>query len=345
MNEDIEKKYYQTYGIIIFLTLVGIGTSIYLSLSHYWNYTDATYSSFCAISQAINCDTVTQSPWSIFLGIPVAHWGLFGYLIFLIVLILLRSPTDSLLSLWAVSFILATVFSLISIYLGYISASKIKSYCILCLTNYSINFLLFYFCFFLRNKVTSNSVRTDFFVSTKYLKNNKFFLTIFSILIASFIFLQIVIPRYWLLDNFLPSSQLNTGVTEQGFPWIGAEAPDVVIEQFSDYQCFQCAKTHLMLRRLIEQNPSSIRLIHRHYPMDHEFNPLVVPEPFHVGSGRMALLAIFAQSKGKFWEMNDILFEQGRLKKPFDTNYLEEKTGIPSGELSASLSHPLFKKD
>ncbi len=49
-------------------------------------------------------------------------------------------------------------------------------------------------------------------------------------------------------------------------------------------------------------------------------------------------------SKDKFWEMNDVLFEIGRKKESFDTQYLAEKTGIPSGELVAALSHPAVRE-
>ncbi|MBU4035957.1 MAG: hypothetical protein KKA35_05965, partial [Proteobacteria bacterium] len=42
-------------------------------------YTDIGYESFCAISKAINCDTVSQSPYSVFLGVPLAIWGVAGY--------------------------------------------------------------------------------------------------------------------------------------------------------------------------------------------------------------------------------------------------------------------------
>jgi uncharacterized membrane protein len=47
---------------------------------------DMGYQSFCAISQALNCDTVSQSPYSILFNVPVPVWGVFGYAFFLILL-------------------------------------------------------------------------------------------------------------------------------------------------------------------------------------------------------------------------------------------------------------------
>ena len=67
------------YWVAVALAVAGILDSIYLSISHYRIYTDIGYESFCAISRAINCDTVSQSPYAIFLGLPVPVWGVLGY--------------------------------------------------------------------------------------------------------------------------------------------------------------------------------------------------------------------------------------------------------------------------
>jgi len=72
--------FYVYTGIVATLILAGLFTSIYLSISHYRVYTDMSYKSFCALSKAINCDTVSQSPYSILLNIPLPIWGVMGYL-------------------------------------------------------------------------------------------------------------------------------------------------------------------------------------------------------------------------------------------------------------------------
>ena len=119
-----------------------------------------------------------------------------------------------------------------------------------------------------------------------------------------------MLPPYWRLAPEPLSREMAYGLTAEGHPWFGAENPEIEIEMYSDYQCFQCKKMHVYLRKLIAGQQQKIRVIHRHYPMDHEVN-YIVKEPFHIGSGKMALIAIYAASKGKFWEMNDLLFEIG----------------------------------
>ena len=47
------------------------------------------------------------------------------------------------------------------------------------------------------------------------------------------------------------------------------------------------AKTHG--QKLINRYPDRIRLVHHHFPMDHQYNP-IVQDPFHEGAGSMALV-------------------------------------------------------
>ncbi len=48
----------------------------------------------------------------------------------------------------------------------------------------------------------------------------------------------------------------------------------------------------------------------------------------------MAILAIYAASKGKFWEMNDLMYS---IEKDFDISTIAEKIDINPAELSWAL--------
>lgn len=56
------------------------------------------------------------------------------------------------------------------------------------------------------------------------------------------------------------------------------------------------------------------------------------------------MIAIYAASKGKFWEMNDALYQMGRVKKPFNTRTLAEMTGFSGGELAAATGNPQIRE-
>jgi protein-disulfide isomerase len=100
---------------------------------------------------------------------------------------------------------------------------------------------------------------------------------------------------------------------------------------------------HFVLRRLIDEHPDKIRLVHRHFPMDHNFNP-IVKAPFHIGSGKMALMAIYAASKGKFWQMNDALYEIVNKEKTINIKKLAEDVELNPEALVHSVNNQLIRK-
>lgn len=142
----------------------------------------------------------------------------------------------------------------------------------------------------------------------EFYKQNKLkiILTIFAVGILG-IFLSVFYPNYWNYRIVITPKQVNTGLTTDGHPWIGAENPELTIIEFSDYLCFQCKKMHFFLRNLVSRYPEKLRLVHRHFPMDHSYNP-IVKEPFHPGAGILSLIAISSVENNRFWKTNDYLF-------------------------------------
>ena len=336
-------NFYYTLAVFIFLNL-GLVNTIYLGWSHYKNYTDLTFNSFCALSQTINCDTVSQSPWSILLGLPLAYWGFFAYTLFLTIFLAVLCKKNGSEYLWYILCALGMAYSVAAVSFSYISTVKIKAHCILCLASHTISFALFFFSWIILRRSFRISFPTGLNKGFQYLLNSPSLLTSFLVLLTGLTFLKLNIPPYWLYT--LPSSPLiaSTGLTEDGNPWIGAENPTIIIHEYADYQCFQCSKMHLFLRQLTAENTGTIKLVHHHYPMDHEFNSIIVPRPFHIGSGKMAMIGIYAASKNKFWEMNDALYAMGREKQAFSTRKLAERSGFTSTELAAAIQHPQIRE-
>ena len=325
------------------LAMAGVFDSIYLSISHYRVYTDIAYESFCAISRSINCDTVSQSPYSIFIGIPVPVWGIIGYTFFILLLPFAWSKEAQKQKMWPILLFISLAFSIYSVILAYISTFSIHSYCMMCIVSFGINFLLLYYTWLVRKRFGKSSIIKGLMLDIGFLsdKKKKTIPVLLSFL-CIVIFLLIFFPSYW---NFSPpvlSKSISSGITDDGYPWIGAENPKFVITEFTDYQCFQCKKMHFFLRKLVEKNSDKIKLIHRHFPMDHKYNP-IVKEPFHVGSGKMALLAEYSQTQGKFWEMNDILFGIAGSTKFINIKELAEKVGIDYRALSYSTKNRIIR--
>lgn len=335
-------KFSNKYSIATLLFAgAGLSISLYSAHSHYKNYTDPLYSSFCAISQAINCDTVAQSPWSIILKIPVAWWGFFFYLSFLLLLLIENHRN---VHAWRGFLRISLVASAATLILAGISVWKIKSLCIVCLATYAVTFALAYTCWIgkRRCKEAIDNSAEGFTAQFSKKRARRNYGIAASFFFGSLLLLHLFLPRYWNVSwGAADISGLPHGLTEEGHPWIGAEKPQLTITQFSDYQCFQCGKMYFLLRQFLAAHPDTLRLVHRHYPMDNKVNSVVVPTPFHEGSGDLAKIAILASIRDKFWQTNDLLYALTRSKvKEIPLKEIADKTGLDKNELAAALTHP-----
>ena len=328
------------YYTILSIGLIGLLVSTYLSYSHYRVYTDIGYKSFCAISKAINCDTVSQSTYAIFLGLPVAVWGIVGYLFFLLFLVFAKTKDAGNRRVWTLLFLIAAAFTFYSIVLAAVSTFYIHSYCIMCLILYAVNLLLLFYTHIVRSRFKSGGLIDGLKKDIRFLKTKRSSaIGIFTPFFCGVIFVLIFFPVYWQLAPQVLLSKTVAGITKEGHPWIGAEDPKLIITEYTDYKCFQCKKMHFFLRQMIAKHPETIRLIHRNFPMDHSVNP-IVKEPFHIGSGKMALMAIHAATRNKFWQMNDLLFEIAGESDVIDLRELAARLEMDLKPLARSLDDP-----
>ena len=319
------------------LAIAGLLDSVYLAVSHYRVYTDIGYQSFCAISRSINCDTVSQSPFSIFIDVPVPVWGIIGYTFFLLFLPITWKYKAEKKPVWTLLFSISLLFSAYSVVLALISSLLIHSYCAMCILSYAISFMLLFYTYLIRKlygiKGFADNLKRDI---TCLWEDKKRGIALFVPFALGIILVLIYFPVYWSFDAPVFSADIPHGITEDGHPWIGAENPKLEIIEFADYQCFQCNKMHFFLRQALAKYPERIRVVHRHFPMDHEINPLV-KSPVHIGSAKLAMLSIYAATQKRFWQMNDILFSIARVKPEIDIQALAKQVGLDERKLSRSF--------
>jgi protein-disulfide isomerase/uncharacterized membrane protein len=326
------------YGTTLVLAIAGLIDSVYLTVSHFRVYTDIGYKSFCAISKAINCDTVSQSSYSIFIGLPIPVWGIIGYSFFLFLVLVAGSSGARKKRVWTLLIWISCFFSCYSVVLAVISTYIIGSYCIMCIGLYAVNLLLLFYTWIIQKRFSGSGLIKDTKEDIGFLWNHKLrFLPPLAAFLLSVVLAMVFYPKYWSFQPPPLRADIPKGITADGHPWIGAQDPVLEINEFADYQCFQCKKMHFFLRRLVNENPEKIRIVHRHYPMDHKFNP-IVKEPFHAGSGKMSLLAIYATSKNKFWEINDLLYSHAGQKQPLSIKDLADEAGLDANEMVRAIT-------
>lgn len=332
------------YIPVVVLALIGLADSLYLAISHYRVHTDIGYTSFCALSRTINCDTVSSSPYAVFLNVPFAIWGIVGYAFVFFILVLAGIRDRKKQRLWPLLFWISLLYSLGSLALAGVSTFLIHSYCIMCIVSYLVNFTLTYYAWFVNRRFGDAGLFAGIKKDLQFLFINKrIVFPVFGAFLITISGLISGLPEYW--NTKLPGldQSLPKGITEDGHPWIGGKQTELEIIEFTDYLCPQCRIKHFYLRRLIANNPGKIKLIHRNFPMDNKFNPLV-KTPYHVGSGVLALFSIYAAEHDKFWEANDMFFNLDR-SKAINTKKIAELLNLdPTGLSSARYNrHILYK--
>jgi len=81
--------------------------------------------------------------------------------------------------------------------------------------------------------------------------------------------------------------------------WVkGNTNSDVVLIEYSDFQCPACASYSAMFKQLAEDLGDSAKFVYRHYPL----------HSIHSNAQLAAQAAEAAGLQGKFWEMHDKLF-------------------------------------
>lgn len=122
------------YVVIAVLSLAGVAVSAVALQRHY----ATSPTNFCDFNQQFNCDIVNRSEWSTLVGIPVAGIGVAGYLalFFLAAFRKASAETPNLLLAGAAA---GMIFAL---YLTYIEAHELMTWCILCVASQIFIFLI-----------------------------------------------------------------------------------------------------------------------------------------------------------------------------------------------------------
>ncbi len=94
--------------------------------------------SFCDLGEKFNCDVVNRSEQSEVMGIPVAAIGVVGYGVLFVFSAFYRSRKETPFRL----LIAATAGLVFALYLTYVEAYVLMTWCLLCLTSLALIFLI-----------------------------------------------------------------------------------------------------------------------------------------------------------------------------------------------------------
>lgn len=329
-----------------FLCLAGVAVSAELARIHVFVHTDPSYHSVCAVSAGINCETVALSPHAVFLNLPVAVWGIVGYMVMGAIAlsgIQRRRPHPA--WPWGLLLGLTVVSVLASAVLAYISIEQIASLCLFCVVSYVINAGLLTLALLAKRRSRAGAADLALLdgkaIVRRPLPGVGFAAAAMTVLLS----LQLFFPRYWKAPGWNDLPLLPSDIDANGHHWTGATKPQLTVVEFSDYECPHCRKAHKEARLLVAQHADQVRLVHRHLPLDRACHP-GMRGPFHERACSFAEAAECAGLQGRFWEMNDALFatQETTKSKDLDPMDLATRIGLDRARFKRCMEEHMVEK-
>jgi vitamin-K-epoxide reductase (warfarin-sensitive) len=127
LSSRSNKRKRSLYFAIAFLSFAGMVISVVSLQRHYAR----SATQYCDFGEKFNCDIVNRSEYSSVMGIPVAGIGVAGYMVLFALSMFFRDQNETPLRL----LIAAAVGLAFALYLTYIEAYVLITWCILCLSS------------------------------------------------------------------------------------------------------------------------------------------------------------------------------------------------------------------
>jgi len=114
--------------------------------------------------------------------------------------------------------------------------------------------------------------------------------------------------------------------------FIGPKNALVTLMEFGEYENEDCAKSHEVVKQIIDKYDGKIRFNFRHFPLTR----------IHQRSLKASEAAVAAAQHGKFWEMHDILFKNRRNLGTVSLKLYSKEAGITDRNFLDNLMNGTF---
>ncbi|HYX34647.1 MAG TPA: thioredoxin domain-containing protein [Oligoflexus sp.] len=335
--EHREEKFKNLLLLGSILAVLGIGLSIY-SLMHHLELKQAGATNFaCNINDTLSCDDIANSkyaedPWAN----PMGVYGI-GYFLGLFALLMTARVKANLrqdaLQAYAVMVGIGVVTSIV---LFGISEFIIGKICPTCIGIYAVTLMQGAVLFFSRDAIPKPW-------NIKSISNGGWYGII--ALVATIAVYQVVKPAS--TRNFKPDNPMTDAEVKKHMEKLGAnrEAPilasldptpspaikidftaysglgedyrkgsddaKVKIVEFADYQCPACATASKAMKALAADLGDKVLIVFKNFPLDSTCNPSVQTK-MHAFACEAAIMTRCAGQIGKFWEMNEKVYDNYR---------------------------------
>ena len=333
---DPKRKRY-LIGIMI-AALIGVFLSAELFRIHLQALKDPDFDAVCHISPAVDCVSVSITPYALFFGIPNALIGMIFYLLLAGLALLQLRPVHRIferarnaifaIAIWDAGY---------SLYLALISAFVLKTLCPYCTGLYVVNLAILILAGLTLDPWPQ--VVEQVLADIRLIFQE-------AVLFVSFLALTLALAgavafqNHRLKDQRDQRIQVAFGKTPISLdlkddPAIGPIAAPVTIVEFTDYQCPHCQNLERAMRKILERYQGRVRIINKNFPLNSDCNPAVKTR-LHPEACIAALAAECANRLGRFQEFKPLLFDTQDLTWP-NLMLLARQTGLSENDMIACL--------
>ncbi len=349
--------------IILTLSLLGLALSAYLALLHLALMRGELLGGpVCGdVGTLFNCYAVSASRFGQVAGLPLAFWGILGYLATLtLAAIAWQWPAQAAEALTAVAG-LSAAFLLVDVGLLLVMATQLHALCLLCLASDLIALALFLAAATVVAHPWSTFPRR---LSTawKVLRPARrapaawVFWGVLLVGTAGIVAVHTTAEFMsrapgGLRDRILEHARQAPRVVVEvgGSPRLGAATAPIEIVEFTDYRCPVCQEAARFNAIALAAHRGEVSLVVKHFPLERTCNP-GLDRTVHPGACDLAVAAACAQAQGKFWAFHDHLFRRGPEARVADLEEDAARAGLDvvafraclaSGHGAAAVAHDI----
>lgn len=318
----LKKTHLLAISICLSIILHAYLTNSYFQV-HYGDGGSAN--AICNVGEKFNCEAVTASNYSQFLGVPLATWGL-GLNLTLLLLLLGFILSDSFKKQWLGALQLMVIASAVgSLVMAFVSLSFLTVYCLFCIILYILSFLQVFLVFKLPDIESFKSNFTELLNVKTTPYGVYIVLALFPVVSA---FVGAKMKRDFGGDRFdkqvsalIQSWKEETNVVTFGntpatlTKLNSQSSADFEIVEFADFLCGHCKKASKTIKTFLVGHSANFRFYT--FPLDKTCrtldNTLTGPSCY------LAKTAYCADKQSKGWEAHDWIFEnQNKLMTSID---------------------------
>ncbi|MBI4227572.1 MAG: thioredoxin domain-containing protein [Candidatus Omnitrophica bacterium] len=275
-----------------------------------------------AAGSIFNCHAVAMSQVGQGFGLPLAFWGVLGYLVTVTLSVIAwQCPDEAPRSLTVLAGV-AVAYVALDAALLWVMVRQLRVLCLLCVATYGVNIALALTARSAAGRSWRQLAREFPAAARAFVPRPRAAVAwaLWGVVLTG----GIGVSAVWVTGRLLgqPSPAMQAQIRQHlqqtprvvvdtaGAPRLGSAAAPVQIVSFVDFFCPLCRETARYNAIIAAAHPGQVSLVVKMFPLDQACNTAIA-RTVHPGACQLAAAAHCAQAQGKFWALHDRLFARG----------------------------------